>query len=425
MHLSSFIISSLITWVLLFPGTSSAHIRNESFSKWRFETTSEAGFESERVYVSVTMKIKTARRMNWNIRSGNSFKQVFLNHTVNNMALIGDGSPCPVSGEPKIFFSPEAGYIRAEWQVRCPPGRALTIENNAYFENGPNHIHIARIAIENEPIVEKLFTSRERHWEIRSKSGIRAGNKPARPAGSSLFSYWIIGLEHIISGFDHLAFLLGLMLLCRRAHEMIILVTGFTLGHTMTLGLGALNVITPDSASVEALIGFTIALVAIENIGERTGTNHYMGLVTGLAGLAFTVTGAFILKAGPQPLTMAGITLFSACYLGLISRIGEKKIKLRPAVTVLFGLIHGFGFAGSLKEIGLPADRFFSALFGFNLGVESGQLIIVFLLWLTAITSVRLLPMLQQRLRQRLLSDIISASLCGLGVFWFISRAYS
>ncbi|MCP4681469.1 MAG: HupE/UreJ family protein [Desulfobacterales bacterium] len=312
-----------------------------------------------------------------------------------------------------------------EWQVRCSQGTTLAIKNNAYFNKGPNHTHIARIAIDNDPIVEKLFTSRDRQWEIRNSGGIKTGGKNREISGSSLFNYFVIGADHIISGLDHIAFLLGLLLLCRRVRDVIILVTGFTLGHSVTLGLGVLDLINPDPKTVQALIGFTIALVAVENIGEATRTNRSLGMIIGIAGMVMAILGAFFLKSGPPYLTMAGLALFSFCYLCMISQMGDRGFKLRPVVTFLFGLVHGFGFAGSLKEIGLPADRFLSALFGFNIGVEAGQLVIVILLWQAVKMIVRIFPVFQKQFQQRLLTDVIAASLCGLGLFWFISRAYS
>jgi hypothetical protein len=279
--------------------------------------------------------------------------------------------------------------------------------------------------MDDHPVVEKLFTRRDRTWEIRGDLEAEPAQNKSGPIGSSLFSYWVIGVDHIVSGWDHLAFLLGLLLLCRRPREVIILVTGFTLGHSVTLVLGVVDAIHPDPKTVEALIGFTIALVAAENIGGVTGANRAIGLGIGMAGGVLALIRVFFLRSGPPALTLAGLGLFALCYLSMISRLGDGGIKLRPAVTLLFGLVHGFGFAGGLKEIGLPPDRFFPALFGFNIGVETGQLVVVLLLWQLGRTCVRLLPVFQQRFHQRIFTDSIGATLCGLGVFWFIARAYS
>jgi hypothetical protein len=363
--------------------------------------------------------------MEWNATSDKSFDQAFLKHTVENLVLLEEGVPCPVLGEPKFIYSPETGYVRVEWQLRCYRGKRLRIENNAYFDWTSNHSHIARAAIDDHPVVEKLFTRRDRTWEIRGGLETEPAPSKSGPMGSSIFSYWVIGVDHILSGWDHLAFLLGLLLLCRRPREVIILVTGFTLGHSVTLLLGVVDAIHPDPKTVEALIGFTIALVAVENIGGATGANRAIGLGIGMAGGVLALNRALFLESGPPALTLAGLGLFSLCYLSMVSRLGDGGVKLRPAVTLLFGLVHGFGFAGGLKEIGLPPDRFLAALFGFNIGVETGQLVVVFLLWQLGRSCVRLLPVLQQPFHQRIVTDFMGATLCGLGLFWFLTRAYA
>jgi hypothetical protein len=96
-------------------------------------------------------------------------------------------------------------------------------------------------------------------------------------------------------------------------------------------------------------------------------------------------------------------------------------MRFAPLVTVLFGLIHGFGFASVLIEIGLPAERLVPALFGFNIGVEVGQLAIVAALFLLASMVVpRMSPA-----RLRLGEDLLAAALCGVGLFWFVERSFS
>jgi len=99
----------------------------------------------------------------------------------------------------------------------------------------------------------------------------------------------------------------------------------------------------------------------------------------------------------------------------------EQAARLRPLLTVLFGLIHGFGFASVLMDIGLPTHRLVPALLGFNIGVEIGQLGIVAALWSVGTLVVQRFPAADYRLAV----DAISAGLCGLGLFWFISRAFT
>ena len=175
-----------------------------------------------------------------------------------------------------------------------------------------------------------------------------------------------------------------------------------------------------DGALVEALIGFSIALVAAENLAVRGGVHRTLarGAAAGLAVLAGLGVAGWP-RGGPPATTLFGLALFSACYLGLVAAPGASR-RFRPAITLLFGLVHGFGFASVLAEIGLPEGRLLAGLFGFNLGVEIGQL--------TVVLAITALGWLAQRLfaeRQRgIAADGLSSALCALGLFWFLTRAY-
>ncbi|HEU4431341.1 MAG TPA: HupE/UreJ family protein, partial [Myxococcota bacterium] len=132
------------------------------------------------------------------------------------------------------------------------------------------------------------------------------------------------------------------------------------------------------------------------------------------------LAGAAALGAGAIPaVTYAGLALFAACYFALLTR-SERPARLRFAVAFCFGLVHGFGFAGVLSEVALPQGRLLPALLGFNLGVELGQLAIVAAYFaLTALASRFVLGPTRIRIR-----DLANAVVCGLGVFWWISRGY-
>ena len=136
--------------------------------------------------------------------------------------------------------------------------------------------------------------------------------------------YIRIGIGHIIpDGADHILFVLAIFLASTRTRALIWQISAFTVAHTVTLGLAASGIITPSTAVVEPLIAFTIAFVAIENL------------------------------------------------------VFKDMTKWRPAVVFGFGLIHGLGFAGFFGELGLPPGQFWSALIGFNIGVEIGQLSVI------------------------------------------------
>jgi hypothetical protein len=136
--------------------------------------------------------------------------------------------------------------------------------------------------------------------------------------------YISIGIGHILpDGADHILFVLAVFLASVRVKALVWQISAFTVAHTVTLGLAAVGFITPSPAIVEPLIAFTIAFVAIEN-------------------LVFREMSAW-----------------------------------RPVVVFGFGLIHGLGFAGFFGELGLPPGQFWSALIGFNVGVEIGQLSVI------------------------------------------------
>ncbi len=140
-----------------------------------------------------------------------------------------------------------------------------------------------------------------------------------------------------------------------------------------------------------------------------------------LAGVALAVLALLKMldHIGPPAITLIGLAIFTLCYLSLAAT-QERATRLRPLLTVLFGLIHGFGFASVLMQIGLPTDRLVPTLLGFNIGVEIGQLGIVAALWIVGTLVVRRFPTADYRLT----TDTASAALCGLGLFWFVTRAW-
>jgi len=118
------------------------------------------------------------------------------------------------------------------------------------------------------------------------------------------------------------------------------------------------------------------------------------------------------------PLALVGLALFSFCHFGLLER-ADHPARLRAAVAFAFGLIHGFGFAGVLAQLELPPSRLAVALFGFNAGVELGQLGVVAAVW----PALALLARTHRGRFHRLVAEAGAAAICGLGVFWFLTRA--
>jgi hypothetical protein len=331
-------------------------------------------------------------------------------HVRERISLRSGTRECELREDPAPLAS-SPGFLRIELRLRCPEAGRLRIRIATFFDVAPGHVHFARVRGGGTG-AEYLFTESRPEVELGQLDG-----RPAAGSGTSLAGYVQLGIEHIASGIDHLAFLLVLMLLCERLREVVWIATGFSLGHSLTLALAVLGWVRPEQRLVEALIGFTIALVAAENIAVRAGISRLVGRALGLG------LGALALVAmrGDETLALAlaGLALFAVCYMHLIDA-PERARQLRPAVTFAFGLVHGLGFAGQLLAVGVPADRLLAALLGFNLGVELGQIAVIAALWsFAAVVLARWRDFPRARA-----VDVASAALCALGLYWFGLRAY-
>jgi hydrogenase/urease accessory protein HupE len=184
-----------------------------------------------------------------------------------------------------------------------------------------------------------------------------------RTVASGWFDFVKLGIEHILTGYDHLLFLVALLATARGAWSVVRIVTAFTLAHSVTLSVAALGIVTIPDRIVEPLIAATIVWVALEN-------------------------------------------LFAA-----------EPDRRRWIWSFGFGLIHGFGFASALGELGLKEAVLIRALVGFNVGVEIGQLMFVAiflppLMWLARGRGARLTP------------RIASLTVVTIGTYWLVERIF-
>jgi hypothetical protein len=331
-------------------------------------------------------------------------------YLADHLGLVRGGVPCELEGAPEAVTAPE-GWVRFRFRLACRSSGADVIGSRILLAVAPSHMHFARVEGASG-VLERLLIESESRFAL--PDGDTAVERQA--AGSSLGSYLELGVEHILTGWDHLAFVLALLLLATRLSEVAMLVTAFTLAHSVTLGLAVLGLVKPEPVAVEALIGFSIALVAAENGWLLGGRGRAVPIVVCGGLLLLALFGLFGVGA-VSALALLGLALFSGCHFALLGRV-ERPARLRAAVAFAFGLVHGFGFAGVLAEMALPNERLVPALFGFNAGVEIGQLGVVLLSW----------PLLRWLLRSRLewhraVSEWGSAAVCGLGVFWFLSRS--
>jgi hypothetical protein len=367
-----------------------AHERSTSSSSWELR--------GREALVGVRLTALDASRLPWGASD-----EALGTYLVRRLGLLAGGEPCAVLDGPRALAAP-AGRIAYEFRVSCPPAGPLALRSEILLDVAPSHLHFARVARDGGPAEERVLSDAERVWPLDA----------SRAGGTSLAGYVALGLGHILTGYDHLAFLLALMLLGGSVRQVAGTVTGFTVAHSVTLGLATLGWVRPEAAPVEALIGLSIALVAAENVWlARRGSPALPGLV-GATLFGLSVVAA--LGHGRLPaLTLAGLGLFVLCHFALLGRVA-RPAALRWTVAFVFGLVHGFGFAAALVDAGLAPGRVAPALLGFNAGVELGQLAVVALVW----------PILRATTRRWRLAviEIGSAAVAGLGVFWFVVRAY-
>lgn len=222
---------------------------------------------------------------------------------------------CEGVGDPVV--QTEGTGMRATWQIRCPGGLAgKTVGVEGIAESRANVL--LRVALADGRKLQTVLEADTSSYQIQMGAG-RWG----------LFrDYLVLGLDHILGGWDHLVFVLALVFLVGGGTRLLWTVTAFTLGHSVTLALASLGLVYLPQGPTEIAIAFSIFLLAVE-LSER--------------------------REGHQTLTQRAPWL----------------------VASTFGLLHGLGFAGALSEVGLPSAEIPLALFSFNVGIELGQLLFV------------------------------------------------
>lgn len=382
---------------------ASAHERSESVSHWNdFRGTLEG---------VVTVRTREVTRLLLPGESDAAIGEVFAAHVANSLSASVDGVVCTALRPPQALMA-EPGFLRVGIAFRCPAGKSLTVGSDLFFDVSPTHHHFIYVQSDGGASREGILDGSMRQIEVDLQ--------PLKPAATRFLQFIGMGIEHIATGVDHLTFLFALLLTARAARQVLIIVTGFTLGHSLTLTLAATGMIHANRGAVEALIGLTIALAAAANLlkGEREGG--------AAAAVAAVMIGAVLLFPAdhrpqmPAALVMS-IALAAASVLWLASSASEAgAVRGRFLMATGFGLIHGLGFASALLDLELPPHLLASTLLGFNIGVEIGQLMLVMLACalLRALGRARWMPVTWDAVR-----GMSSATLIAVGTAWFLTRS--
>jgi hypothetical protein len=241
---------------------------------------------------------------------------------IRHVSVAADGTACAGVVDPSQPVSLRSMNVSAVVLYACAaPIRSLRIEDGMAALLGPNHHTIADFRWAGGA-AQFVFEAGSRSAEISVAPAV-AVDVGGESTMTIFVSYLHQGIEHILLGYDHLLFVVALILPGGSVLSLLAIVTAFTVAHSITLALSVLGIFTLPGWIVEPVIALSIAYVAFENL--------------------------FLTNA--------------------LSR--------RWGVSFIFGLMHGFGFAGALAEVGLPAGSLAPALIGFNLGVEAGQALIV------------------------------------------------
>jgi hypothetical protein len=379
-----------------------AHTLSESFSSWRIN--------ADAVHVEFTVPEREAKRLSVSGRDLPSNEQLgrYLSDRIGASA---GAQPCQRTDAARALSS-IAGFARFELNYKCSGTAGIKLHSAAFYDLASTHTNFARIQTADGTVFEQLLTKEHQDIDV-SGSGSQSTLQNA-----GLLKFIEMGIMHIFTGIDHMSFMLGLVLISKRIRDLLFVVTGFTIGHSLTLGLAVTGILRPNGQYIDALVALTIALIGAENIGDST--HRPLPVAMGLGGLLIAFAVAKLL--GFSAITLPGLLLlgggmFAACYLMMTGQMRDAG-RVRILVTMVFGLIHGFGFASNLLEMDLPRNRIAELLFGFNVGVEIGQVTVV----LTALLLASLLVRIRFAIPRPLFGDIAAAFLVGEGLFWFVTR---
>lgn len=287
-------------------------------------------------------------------------KRVVLDYIAARVRLGVDGGP-QCAARPGAVQA-KRDHVLVKIRFQCPPlGRSLDYRVTLFHEVDPAARHV--VTVEGP---ERRFGLLGAASSAIAITGMTPGLIEV------LWRYVLSGIEHIAIGYDHIAFLLAVIVLGRRFWPLFAVVTAFTVAHSLTLSLAVLDVVTLPSRIVESAIAASIVYVAAENFFVR-------------------------------------------------------DLRKRWRVTFFFGLVHGFGFASVLREYGIPKDAVVPALAAFNIGVEIGQLIVVgaaVIVWRTLLSVSSHWGAAPSEPQKRRIALWISAAILALGLYWLLMRLW-
>ncbi len=350
-----FILFSLFIYACLCSTLTYAHTVGVSQGKYQLSTTGkQTRIQAELFFARPELN----NFLNVDTHTNAIFTETALDtlqtSIIDNLSIKADKQRC--RGQLIDAAWVEADGIRLNAEFFCHQKISqVSVALNFLGDLSRGHRHVITSTVNSEKNIHTVVYLGKSTFKIKSTIDINQTSNNNTP------SFFLFGLEHILTGYDHLLFLLALILMPISLKQVLFSITAFTLAHSITLGVSVLGFLVPSSGVIEPLIALSIAYVGIEN---------------------------FIIK----------------------------NFNKRWILTFLFGLIHGFGFAGALHDISLSVDQLPWVLLNFNLGVETGQVLVILMAF----------PILMWLRKNAWFNSsgiaALNISLVVIGSYWFLDR---
>jgi hydrogenase/urease accessory protein HupE len=288
--------------------------------------------------------------------------EVLAGNTIEKIRVTAPSGSCAATAIDALLTEQDGVEIRARYV--CPPSDGqLTVTLALLDDLSHGHRHAARVTAGAVTSDHILFRKQATFAIDRAPANPASLDSAREPSAVERGGAFVrMGIEHILTGYDHLLFLFALVLGGGTLRSLALAVTAFTVAHSVTLALAVLGFLAPPAQWIEPAVALSVAYVGVENFFRRAPARHW--------------------------------------------------------ITFSFGLVHGFGFAGALREIAIPRGQVPWALSSFNVGVEVGQLA-----WML-VAGIVVTQLRRWEWFGRRAVAVMSAGIVVIGLVWFVGRLY-
>lgn len=349
MILKNILFSFLI--FIFFSGNVFSHQKSQSYTSWEGENI-DGNFE-------VTVKTKISKSILFSQLQNNGYKVDMLETYFKNKIY----SEACSSINLEILRTNNA-FFKIKETFSCSTDKPI-FNYNLFFDLNITHLDFSSQKRNDEKLPDFIISSETKKLNLFEEQSEALMNL-------SFYNFLYFGFLHILSGLDHIAFLLLIIFLCKSYKTLLLAISGFTVGHSISLFSSVQGLIISSASLVEIMIGFSILVCSIEVLGKKTNqlvlfSNYIISLWTLLTFIIFIFFPS-------QALFFLSLGFMVFSYLRLSNNY-QNNLNL-IFITLVFGFIHGLGFAGAINEIFLPSEDMLKILIAFNLGIEIGQILI-------------------------------------------------